>query len=245
MSKILVEVCCGSAGDAVRAKEGGAQRIELNSALFLGGLTPSLGLAKTAVAAGLPVMAMVRPREGAFCYDNDDFKTMLADADALLSAGAQGIVFGILQPNGTVDRARCAEMLRVIGGAESIFHRAIDVVPSWARALDELIDLGFRRVLTSGQAQSARDGAAIIRQMIARAAGRIEISPGGGIRLNNLQEVLAETGCDQIHVSMRSPRVDPSAAAVPGVHFNGAVYLPEDTYSATDAEKLRAFMAAL
>ncbi len=245
MANILVEVCAGSVGDVFRAKAGGAARVELNSALFMGGLTPSVGAVRAATAAGLPIMAMVRPRESGFCYDEHDFAVMLADARSLLDAGASGIVFGVLQPNGTVDAPRCAEMLRVIGSAQSVFHRAIDIVPDWRRALDTLMELGFTRVLTSGQRPSVQDGAETVCQMREYAAGRIEILPGGGISLANVGTVLAQTGCGQIHVSMRGSQQDPSIPSETGIHFMGGALPPEDTYSATDSEKLAALMSIL
>jgi copper homeostasis protein len=131
MRRINVEICCGSADDVFEAAGAGADRVELNSCLFLGGLTPSIGELLTAKGAGIKIMAMVRPREGGFCYTEREFETMLADAAELLKAGADGIVFGFLHLDGTVDKERCKAMMDVIGDKESVFHRAIDVVPDW------------------------------------------------------------------------------------------------------------------
>ena len=104
MRNYLVEVCCGSAEDAINAQKGGADRIELNSSLFLGGLTPSIGELKvTRKSVDIPIMAMVRPRQGGFCYTETEYKTAVADAEALLECGADGIVFGFLNADGTVD----------------------------------------------------------------------------------------------------------------------------------------------
>lgn len=136
---MILEVCCGSAEDVLLAAGAGADRVELNSALFLGGLTPSIGAMEVARQVSIPIMAMVRPREGGFCYSEAEFAAMLADARALLAAGADGIVFGCLHPDGRVDKARCAAMLEVIGEKESVFSRAIDVVPDWREALDVLM----------------------------------------------------------------------------------------------------------
>ncbi|MCL2010814.1 MAG: hypothetical protein FWG71_09785 [Synergistaceae bacterium] len=243
--KVKVEVCCGSAADVYEAANAGVERVELNSALFLGGLTPSIGEMRMARGAPVEIIAMVRPREGGFCYGDMEFETMLADARALLDAGADGIAFGILNADGTVDKKRCARMMEEIGGAQGVFHRAVDVTPDWRAALDVLLGLGARRVLTSGQAPSADHGAAVIRAMIDYAAGRLEILPGGGIRMRNLRDVLEKTGCDQVHVSMRKTCADISCAHRPEIHFGGALYPPEDVYGATDGAAVRELVGKL
>lgn len=239
IQKIKIEICCNSAADVHEAAAAGADRVELNSAMFLGGLTPSIGEMRVARSAKIEIMAMVRPREGGFHYGELDFETMLADARALIDAGADGIVFGFLNPDGTVDEKRCAKMMKEIGGAQSVFHRAIDVTPDWRAALDVLTGLGVRRVLTSGQAASADRGATTIRCMMEHAAGRIEILPGGGIRMHNLNDVLEKTGCDQVHLSMRRTIPDTSCANRTDIHFGGALYLPEDSYAMTDASAVK------
>ena len=133
MNPILFEVCCGSAEDALAAYRGGADRVELNSDLFHGGLTPTLGALRTVKkhAPNFPVMCMVRPREGGFCYTDTEFEVMLEDARVFVENGADGIVFGFLHEDGTLDIERCRAMMEVIGERESVFHRAIDVMPDW------------------------------------------------------------------------------------------------------------------
>jgi copper homeostasis protein len=203
MRKILVEVCCGSVAEAYRAASAGADRIELNSMLSLGGLTPSIGMVKLAKNTGLDLMVMLRPRGGDFCYSGTEFETMLADAEALREAGAGGVVFGILRKDGTVDERRCKKILEAALPLQGVFHRAIDRTPDWKEALDALIGLGLRRVLSSGQKPGAQEGIPILRAMIRHAAGRIEILPGGGIRKPNVQTIVDQTGCTQVHFSMR------------------------------------------
>ena len=173
MDKIKIEICCGSAGDVLAAAGAGADRVELNSALFLGGLTPSLGALELARTAQVELMAMVRPREGGFCYTQEEFCTMLLDARRLLDAGADGIVFGFLHEDGTVDVRRCQAMLEVIGTRQSVFSRAIDVVPDWRAGLEALCALGVTRVLTSGQAPTAPEGADTIRARTDRDPARL------------------------------------------------------------------------
>lgn len=245
MPRIRIEVCCGSADDVFEAARAGADRVELNSALFLGGLTPSIGQLRVARAAGIEIMAMVRPREGGFCYTEKEFATMLADTEALLEAGADGIAFGILCEDGRLDVKRCERMMQAIGGAQSVFHRAIDVVPNWEEALDTLCAMGVTRVLTSGQMPSVQDGADTVRAMREYAGGRIEILPGGGIRMHNVRQVLHATGCGQIHVSMKTSRRDPSTLQNTSIHFGGALYPPEDSYGVVDAEQLQQLQTLL
>ena len=242
MAKITVEICCGSADDVIQAKRAGADRVELNSCLFLGGLTPSIGEFEVAKKTGLPIMAMVRPREGGFCYTNAEFETMQADARELLKKGADGIVFGFLHEDGTVDIDRCRVMMDIIGEKTSVFHRAIDVVPNWRKALDTLIALKISRVLTSGQEPSVQYGADTVREMLEYAAGRIEILPGGGIRINNAQDIIKKTNCTQIHAALHKNCTDLSANGNPDIFFGGALYPPEDRYSMADQDKIKELM---
>jgi copper homeostasis protein len=235
--RVLLEVPVASAEDALAAQEGGADRLELNAALSLGGLTPSLGtLIEVKAAVALPVLVMIRPRPGGFAYGRADFQVMQRDADLALQHGADGIVFGILTADGRVDGERCRCLLRQAGDRAAVFHRAFDVTPDPFEALERLIDLGFRRVLTSGQEETAYNGAPRIAELIRRCAGRIEVLPCGGINRFTVTDVVARTGCDQVHASLRTRREDRSVAARPQVSFGGAVKLPEDRYSTTSPE---------
>ena len=242
--KPMLEVCCGSAGDAIAAWEGGAERVELNSDLFHGGLTASLGTLRTVKrrAPGLQVMCMVRPREGGFCYTDTEFETMLEDARLFVENGADGIVFGVLLPDGRVDAARCRRMLDVIGDRESVFHRALDVTPDWREALDTLMELGVTRVLTSGQRPTVPEGAQTIRAMREHCAGRMEILPGGGVTAENAGWCRRTTGCQWLHAAMHRTEYDRSCGGNPAIFFGGAVYPPEDRFSLTHAEDVAAFI---
>src|SRR6266540_2840215 len=180
---ILLEVIVSSLDDARAAAAGGADRFELCSALALGGLTPSLGLL-AAIKAELPqpVVFMVRPREGGMAYTEAEYAVMERDAVLALEAGADGLVFGFLTPEGAVDVSRCHRFLARIAGvgrprSQLVFHRAFDVVPDPSVALEQLIDLGITRVLTSGQAPRALEGLPVIRRLVEQAAGRIEVLP--------------------------------------------------------------------
>jgi copper homeostasis protein len=233
--RLLLEVCVASVEDALAAHAGGADRLELNAALALGGLTPSLGaLIEVVRAVPLPVVAMARPRPGGFCYSEADFRTLRRDVDLLLENGAAGIAFGILHDDGRIDAGRCRDVVRQVEPREAVFHRAFDVTPDPLAALDVLIDLGVRRVLTSGQEETAYNGSALIAELVRRAGGRIEVLPAGGINRFTVADVAARTGCDQVHASLRHAVPDRSTAARPRVSFGAASRPPEDRYAATD-----------
>jgi copper homeostasis protein len=237
--RVLLEVCIASVDDAKVAEAGGADRLELNAALGLGGLTPSLGaLIEARRAVRLPLIPMIRPRPGGFCYSSADFDVMRRDLDLVLEHGADGFAFGVLHESGEVDLERCRILIGQAAGREAVFHRAFDVVPDPFRALEQLIDLGVRRVMTSGQEETAYQGAALISRLVERAARRIEILPAGGISKFTLADVLERTGCNQVHASLRGSRTDRSTSARPAVSFGGSFRPPEDRFDATDASKV-------
>lgn len=201
----IVEICCGSAEDALLAFAGGADRVELNCALELGGLTPTLGSLleiKNRCPTG-KVMAMVRPRPGDFCYSEGEYKAACRDGELLLLSGADGLVFGFINAQGQVDRQRTEHFVKLAhnAGRQAVFHRAIDTVENWREALDTLMELGVDRVLTSGQRMTAVEGADTLRQMVEYTRGRLEILPGSGVRVHNMEALLHVTGCQQVHMS--------------------------------------------
>ncbi len=243
---ILLEVIATSPDDCVAAQAGGADRIELCSAMPLGGLTPSLGLlveARTAVR--LPIMAMIRPRPGGFAYSEPDFAVMLRDAELALAYGADGIVFGCLEPDGRVASTRVRALVQLAGSKESVFHRAFDVTPDPYAALDTLIQLGVTRVLSSGQKPSALAGAANLAAYRAHVGGQLQVLPGGGITVDNVRQLLQLTGADQVHASLSGSRCDPSTAANPAIHFGAAAMPPEDHVRVTDGVQVAAMHTVL
>lgn len=214
----MLEVCVDRLGDAIAAEGGGADRIELCGALELGGLTPSIGLVEEVVASlGLDVVAMVRPRAGGFAYDLQDLRVAYHDAERVLAAGASGIVFGFLDAAGQVDESATREMVSVADGRTTVFHRAFDYARDLPAALQTLIDLGLTRVLTSGRQPTALAGAALIRQLVAVAAGRIEILPGGGVVAEHAARLLQLTGCTQLHLSASALADDASLKSNPSL----------------------------
>ncbi|MCR4622282.1 MAG: copper homeostasis protein CutC [Clostridiales bacterium] len=237
MKRYLLEVCCGSVEDVLAAKSGGADRVELNSCLFHGGLTPSIGELVTAKKlADIPIMTMVRPRQGGFCYTKAEYMTALADAEKLLENGTDGLVFGFLKEDGSLDEARTKEMAKLAGSKTKVFHRAIDVADDWKKMLSQLIDIGIDRVLTSGLAPDVFYGVDVIKEMVEFAAGRIQILPGAGVNLQNVNRILDITGCDQIHVARFKSTLDPSTANNRDIFYGGALYPPEDRYDVIDGE---------
>lgn len=243
--RILLEICTASLEDCLTAQEGGADRVELNSALSLGGLTPSLGLLQEArQALGIPIIVMIRPRPAGFCYSAAEFTVMQREVELALAHGADGIAFGILHEDGAIDQARCASIIKQAAGREIVFHRAFDVTPNARVALEQLIDLGITRVLTSGQESSAYNGATRIAEFIKQAAGRIQILPAGGINRFTIADVLARTGCEQVHTSLTTARIDASTRRRPQIKFGNADFSGEEQYFATDrvaVEELRRF----
>ena len=201
MGKVVIEVCCGSVDDVVRAAGAGADRVELNSALFVGGLTPSVGaLLEAKARVGIPVISMIRPRAGGFCYTDLEFKTMLRDTRELAKAGTDGFAVGFLTADGWLDEERCKTWAEAAGGRELVFHRAFDIMKNEPEeVLPRLAELGFRRILTSGREPSAPAGAEMIRRCVE--VGAVEVLAGGGVRAGNVQELIQRTGCGQVHFS--------------------------------------------
>ena len=211
MSRIALEIACGSIHDAVIADQAGADRLELCAAMELGGLTPSLGTVfEVAERVDAPFVTMIRPRAGSYQWSGAELAGMERDASLMMETGASGIVFGCLTSNGAVDVRACKRLMRAAGRGETVFHpveavfhRAFDESSDQLRALETLIEMGITRVLTSGGAPTALEGVARIRTLVERAAGRIEILPAGGIREENVEAVVKQTGCQQVHLSRR------------------------------------------
>ncbi len=246
MPKILLEICCGSIDDAIQSENGGADRVELCSALFLGGLTPSIGTIQEATSRlKIPVIAMVRPRGGGFCYTAAEFAAMERDAEAAIDCGVGGVVFGILKDDGRIDQRRTGRIRRIIGERQAVFHRAFDVTPKPFEALEQLIDLGITRVLTSGQKASVDEGAELIAKLVQRAGNRIEILPGGGIRPYNMEGIVQRTHCRQIHMTAWERVRDRSTHTNPEITFGGALHPAEDVYDMTSARAVKAIVKGL
>ncbi|WP_368564325.1 copper homeostasis protein CutC [Pseudoxanthomonas sp. UTMC 1351] len=200
----VLEIAANSLASALAAQAGGASRIELCTALELGGLTPSPGqIALVREKLSIPMHVLVRPRAGDFAYTGEEHATILADIAHCAAAGCDGVVVGALTADGDVDVARCREFVSAAGQLDLTFHRAIDVCRDPAAALEAVIGFGFTRVLSSGGAASAMEGSANLRRLIEQAAGRIEIMPGAGIDAANIGALMAATGAREFHASAK------------------------------------------
>lgn len=237
IGNIKVEVCCGSVEDCLIAQKCHADRIELNHGLELGGLTPSIGtLKKVKELTTLPVACMVRHRGFGFCYTELEFEAMLEDAKQLIANGADGIVFGFLHEDGTIDIERTKKMVQVIKDKEKIFHKAFDSCPDFDEGMRLLIDCGIDRVLTSAGSDIVQ-GADTLRHLRQKYGERIQILPGGGVREDNVQKVLSVSGCKQIHMTAKELRLDPSI-----LHHHTAMKEENARYVAVCEDNLRAIM---
>ena len=243
----ILEICCGNFEDVKTAYENGADRVELNSALYLGGLTPSLAnLVCAKEQCRIPIVAMVRPRGGGFCYSKEEYQTMLLDAKILLEHGADGIAFGFLTKDRELDLKRTQEMISVIRryGKEAVFHRAFDCVKDQKKATEQLIEAGADRILTSGGKADAWSGREILRQIQAEYGSVITILAGSGVNDKNAIELMNYTGISQVHSSCRG-WVEDSTTSNGIVDFSYAGEDEKNQYEAVDSKKVQALVNAL
>lgn len=232
----VVEICCGGYEDALAAYRGGAKRIELNSALYLGGLTPSVGtLLLTKQHTDLKVIAMVRPRGAGFCYGDADFAVMQADAEQMMKNGADGIAFGCLDKEAGLHEAQIRAIVEIVKRyhGEAVFHRAFDCVSDQDGAMEKLIEMGIDRVLTSGGRPKAMDGAARIAALQKKYGDRIEILAGSGVNADNAAELMEKTGIRQVHSSCKGWLCDPTTNG-PDVSYSYTEEPDRDAYETVD-----------
>ncbi|MEG1952990.1 MAG: copper homeostasis protein CutC [Hydrogenoanaerobacterium sp.] len=237
---IKTEVCCASLADCKMAERCGADAIELVSAHLLGGLTPTIGLLRRVKEqVKLPVSVIVRPRAAGFFYSDEDFDVMCADADEFVKSGADGIVFGFLAADGSIDYERCARFMKHTAGCETVFHRAIDVTGDMCKTAKQLIELGVTRILTSGGCESAIDGAGAIKELVDCYGGKIQILAGGGVRAENVAELIEKTGVRRVHFGCTAYERDISTGLNPKLNFGTSALPPNECYIAVNEEKLR------
>ena len=204
---VRLEVCANSVASALAAQEGGAIRVELCENLNDGGTTPSHGqiaLARKLLAIKLYVL--IRPRGGDFLYSATEFEVMKADIRHCIETGCDGIVIGILNADGTVDKPRSSELVKMAKekGLGVTFHRAIDMCLDMPQAMEDIIEIGCERILTSGGKSTAVEGVSVIAHLIEQAKGRITIMPGAGVNENTVADIVHYTGAIEIHSSARS-----------------------------------------
>jgi copper homeostasis protein len=217
MTTIKLEVCVDTLDDAVTAAEAGAHRIELCSALEVGGLTPGIGLVRNAVLSDTPMFAMIRPRAGDFIYSGRDIECMLTDIEHLRATGISGFVFGALNPDQSLDEKSLAQMIAACDGLPTTLNRAFDLCKDPLRSLDVAMRLGFDRVLTSGAAASVVDGLPLLKELFVAATDRIIVLPGGGVTPGTATILLEELPVQELHASCKMPVVE---TATPGSDVN-------------------------
>ena len=201
----LLEVCCGTIGSVVAAAQGGADRVELCSGLDEGGLTPSLGFLRASLSVdAVRTHVLIRHRGGDFLYSERELQLMLDDIRVARDAGAHGVVVGALTADGNLDMAALEAMREAAGAMSLTFHRAFDMCRNPEKVLEQLISLGFHRILTSGQASTAEAGIPLLRRLVVQAAGRISLMPGCGVSPANAGRIISETGAREIHASART-----------------------------------------
>jgi copper homeostasis protein len=238
--RVKLEVCVDDPEGLLAAVRGGADRIELCSALAASGLTPPAGLMELSAGVGVPVYAMIRPRAGDFRYSPAEVDVMRRDIDAVREAGLAGVVLGASTASGELDADVLAPLLAHAAGLGTTLHRAFDVVPDFAAALEKAVSLGFERILTSGAERTALAGADRIADFVAQAAGRIGVLAGCGVSARNAGEIVRRTGVVEVHGSCsRAVGDGPAPARALALGF------VDPAARVTDEEAVRALVAAL
>ena len=237
---MILEIAANSVASALAAQEGGAGRVELCTALELGGLTPShaqIALARERLR--IPLYVLIRPRAGDFLYGELECETMLRDIESCASLGCDGVVLGVLDAEGRVDTARCRPLIAAAGKLGVTFHRGFDLSRDPAQALEDIVTLGCERILTSGMQGSAADGNALIRELVEQAGDRIVVMPGAGITAQNIAALATATGAHEFHASAKHQL--PS-----GMHHRRPLLSDmEGGELCSDVEQIRALVTAL
>ncbi len=213
-----VEICVDSLESALEAGAGGADRLEVCSALSTGGLTPSIGFLRAVRSRfHAAIHVMIRPRPGDFLYSADEIAIMRDDIALAREAGAEGVVFGLLTEAGLVDEEATRALVRWATPMQVTFHRAFDLVPDLDAALESLIRAGIQRVLTSGGARTASEGQSRLAHLVRAADERITVMPGGGVRAENVQELARNTRAHEFHAGLRRSLPSPMQHRAPAV----------------------------
>lgn len=242
-----LEVCIDSIESAIASQRGGAKRVELCDNLFEGGTTPSAGCIKIVRKhIDIDLYVMIRPRGGDFLYSDLEFEIMKSDIRIAGELGANGVVFGLLNADGSIDKMRTAELIQLARPMGVTFHRAFDVTPDPFQALEDLMELGVDRLLTSGQEATAFEGAELISELVKRVNGSLSIMPGGGITEKNINKISKITGCKEFHVTGRVRKQSKMQYRKDGVYMGGELRMDEYSNACTNSgvigairEKLR------
>lgn len=245
MVKYTFEICANSVESCIEAEKGGADRVELCAAIPEGGTTPSYGeIVMARRMIGIKLHVIIRPRGGDFIYTPLELATMVEDIRMARMAGADGLVFGCLTATGDVDMAAMTRLMAAAEGLPVTFHRAFDRCRDPFAALEQLIGLGVKRILTSGQQPTAPEGAALLKELHEKSAGRIAIMAGCGVNENNIRQLAETTGITEFHFSAREKKKSHSLLRNTEVAM-GAAGVDEYTREVTTAARVRRTIAAL
>lgn len=241
---MIHEICIDSISGVLAAKSAGAHRVELCANLLEGGITPSRGMIHQARRVeGIKLHVIIRPRGGDFLYDDDEFSIQEADIDSAKAEGADGVVIGLLQADGTIDVFRTRALVARARPLAVTFHRAFDMTPDPFAALETLIELGVDRVLTSGQEATVLEGLPLIAELVRRAENRIIVMPGGGITFRNVERIVGEARPREIHFAALEAEAGGMQFRRSHVFMGGELRPPEYDRLVTSAATIRSVMA--
>lgn len=242
-----IEICANSVESAVKAQEGGAYRVELCAGIPEGGTTPSFGDIRMAkqLLQKTKLHVIIRPRGGDFLYSHLELEIMIHDIKVARQLGADGVVFGCLTSDGNVDIPAMKMLMNAVGNMDVTFHRAFDMCKNPQEALEQIIELGCSRILTSGQEADAFKGIPLLKELVKQADGRIIIMPGCGVNPNNIRRIAEETGTSEFHFSGRSTYESGMIYRNPKVSMGGTVKIEEYQKDVTNPEIVKAALAEL
>jgi copper homeostasis protein len=237
---MIIEVCANSVQSAINAEKAGAKRIELCDNMYEGGTTPSYGCIELCrEKLDIDVNVIIRPRGGDFLYSDDEFQIMKKDIEACKRMGVNGVVFGILNSDGTVDVERNKELWEVAQPMSCSFHRAFDVCLDAEKAMEEIISIGFDRILTAGQTNNAIEGIELLAKLQQQAGKRIVIMPGSGVNHNNIVALKEKIGTSEFHLSGKVAIYSKMQYRKPNVNMMGVSQIPEYEMNESSVEKIK------
>ncbi len=244
--KFCIEICVDSVGSAINAQLAGADRVELCNSLSEGGTTPAAGtiaLARNNLSIGLHVI--IRPRGGDFLYSGLEYDNMRREIEFCGEYGVDGVVLGILEPDGRIDVERTAKLIESARPMSATFHRAFDMCSDPFKGLEDVISTGADRLLTSGQKNRAEDGISLIRKLIQNAGKRIIIMPGSGINESNIGLIAGNTGAHEFHLTGRKTIESEMIFRRENISMGGATGVPEFSRKAADPDMIRSIINKL
>lgn len=241
-----IEVCSYNYQSAINAMQAGADRIELCDNMYEGGTTPSYGLiTQLREKLDIGINVMIRPRGGDFFYDDFEFEVMKHDIEMCKQIGADGVVFGILKQDGSIDVERTSELRDIAGHMSVTFHRAFDMSAELSSSLDNLISTGIDRVLTSGGFNTALEGRDVIKELVTKSDGNIIIMPGSGINFENISYLKEYTGANEFHLSAKMPVESKMQFRKQNIKMNSLKEIPEYEIMISDIELIKKAIQAL